>query len=524
MSRRTAFDPVAVELWKHRFAAVTAEMGVALRRTAYSSNIKERRDYSTALFDARGRMLAQGEDIPVHLGSMPMSVEAALREAPPGPDDVVLLNDPFRGGTHLPDITLVSGVFLRGRRAPFFYVANRAHHADIGGMRAGSMPLATEIYQEGLRIPPLFLVRAGREQEDVLRLILANVRTPVERRGDLRAQIASNRVGERRLVEIVAEHGAQKVERHANALLDYSEQMTRQLLRHTPDGRYHAVDFLDDDGVGCDPIRIEVLVEIRGGRARVDFAGSAPQVAGGMNAIEAIARSAVFYVVRALVTEAIPSNEGCMRPLRVVVPSRSVVSARPPAAVAGGNVETSQRLVDVLLQALRPALPDRIPADSSGSMNNLPIGGDDRDGAPYTYYETMGGGMGARPCAHGLSGVHTHMTNSLNTPIEALHHQFPFRVTRYALRRGSGGVGRWRGGEGLVREYRFELPAQVTVLSERRTQAPSGAAGGGAGATGRNRLWRGGRWRRLPGKFQIDVTPGERLRIETPGGGGWGRA
>ncbi|MFQ5601418.1 MAG: hydantoinase B/oxoprolinase family protein, partial [Candidatus Krumholzibacteriia bacterium] len=343
------------------------------------------------------------------------------------------------------------------------------------------------------------------------------------RLGDLRAQIATNRVGERRLLEIVRQHGRRALAKNAAALLDYAERVTRALLRRVPDGSYHAVDFLDDDGVGDEPVRLEVRIDIRRDSARVDFSGSAPQVTGGMNAIEAITRSAVFYVFRSLVDEEIPSNDGCMRPLEVVVPPGSVVAARPPAAVAGGNVETSQRLVDVLLEALRPALPDRVPAASCGSMNNITVGGAGHDGRPYTYYETIAGGMGARPDADGLSGVHTHMTNSLNTPIEALHHQYPFRVTRYALRRRSGGRGRRRGGEGLIREYSFGAPALVSVLSERRRRAPPGAAGGAPGAMGRNLLWRHGRWTRLPGKFRLQVRAGDRLRIETPGGGGWGR-
>jgi N-methylhydantoinase B len=516
--------PVEIELWRHRFAGVTAEMGATLRRTAFSPNIKERRDLSTAVFDASGRMLAQGDDIPVHLGSMPMSVAAALEHAPPGPGDAVLLNDPFLGGTHLPDITVVSGVFAPGSRRALFYVANRAHHSDVGGMRAGSMPLATEIYQEGLRIPRLRLVRAGTMDAEILRLLLANVRTPRERLGDLRAQLAANRVGAARLLDLHRDHGARVLQQRGAALLDYAERMTRALLSRIPSGTYHAVDWLDDDGVTPDPVRLEVRITVRGRGARIDFSGSQAQVQGGVNAIEAITRSAVFYVFRALVGQDIPSNAGCMRPLHVVAPPGTVVAARPPAAGAGGNVETSQRLVDLLLEALRPGLPGRVPAQSCGSMNNVTIGGLDAQGMPYTYYETIAGGMGARFGADGLSGVHTHMTNSLNTPIEALAHQYPFRIRRYALRLGSGGAGRWRGGDGLVREYSFDRPAQVTVLSERRRFAPGGAAGGRPGRRGRNTLLRGGRARALPGKFALDVQAGDVLRLETPGGGGLGRA
>jgi N-methylhydantoinase B len=513
---------VEIEVWKHRLASVAAEMGATLRRTAFSPNIKERHDFSTAIFDAAGRMLSQGEDIPVHLGSMPLSVQSALEHAPPGPGDLVLLNDPFMGGTHLPDITAVSGVYARGGGRALFYVANRAHHSDVGGMRPGSMPLATEIYQEGLRIPPLHLVRGGRLDEEILRLLLANVRTPRERRGDLRAQIAANHVGEGRLLEIVGKYGRRTLQMSGAALLDYAERMTRALLRRIPPGRYRAVDFLDDDGITRRPVRIEVCITVRGGRARVDFTGSDPQVAGGLNAILAIAHSAVFYVFRSLVGSDIPSNAGCMRPLEVVAPPGSVVAAEVPAAVAGGNVETSQRIVDVLLAALRPALPDRVPAASCGSMNNVTIGGVDDCGRPYAYYETVAGGMGAWPGGDGLSGVHTHMTNSLNTPVEALAHEYPFRVRRYALLRNSGGAGRYRGGDGLVREYAFDAPAQVTVLSERRRFAPPGASGGAPGRRGRNVLLRRGRARVLPGKLQIDVRRGDVLRIETPGGGGFG--
>ena len=516
--------PVKLEIYKNLFHAVAEEMGAALRRTAFSPNIKERRDYSCAVFDARGQVLAMGDHMPVHLGSMPMSVAAALAALQLEEGDIAMLNDPFAGGTHLPDITLVMPVFAHRSRQAAFYVASRAHHADVGGAQPGSMGLARDVYQEGLRIPPLKLAARGQLRRDVLDLILANVRTPVEREGDLTAQVAACRLGARRLQEMVARYGAAEVRAYERHLLDYSARMMRATLRRIPAGTYAAEDFLDDDGITSGPVRIRVQIRVRGGRAVVDFAGSAPQVAGCVNAVRAITVSAVFYVFRCLVPEETPATAGLLRPIEVITPSRSVVAAEPPAAVAAGNVETSQRIVDTLLRALAKAIPERIPAASQGTMNNFTLGGLGPDGEPFAYYETIAGGMGARATLDGLDGIHTHMTNSLNTPIEALESFYPVRVRRYALRRGSGGRGRHRGGDGVVREVELLTGAQVAILADRRRFPPYGLAGGRPGKLGRS-LWlkQNGEAVSLPGKCTVNARAGDAIRLETPGGGGWGR-
>ena len=526
MTRRV--DPIRLEILKNLFHSVAEEMGAALRRSAFSPNIKERRDYSCAVFNARGEALAMGDHMPVHLGSMPMSVAAALAAFPLGPGDLAVLNDPYAGGTHLPDITLVMPVFVDGaagsRSRPQFYVSSRAHHADVGGSQAGSMSLTQEIFAEGVRIPPVKLCRAGKIDRDVLALVLANVRTPAERQGDLTAQIAACRTGTRRLEEITARYGLREVAAYAVHLLDYSDRMMRATLRQIPAGRYVAEDFLDDDGISPMPVRIRVAITVRGGRAKVDFAGSAPQCAGSVNAVEAITVSAVYYAFRCLVDEQVPATAGLLRPIEVIAPLGTVVNARPPCAVAGGNVETSQRIVDTLLRALARALPKRVPAASQGTMNNLSFGGTDpRTGNAFAYYETIAGGMGARPGRHGISGIHTHMTNSLNTPVEVLEHSYPVRVRRYSLRNGSGGAGEWRGGDGIVREVEFLASAEASLLSDRRRIGPYGLAGGAPGARGKNVLIRAGRARNLPSKITVRVEPGDVLRIESPGGGGWGK-
>jgi N-methylhydantoinase B len=517
-----SIDPVQLEIFKSLFHSIAEEMGATLKRTAFSPNIKERRDYSCAVFDRDGNMVSQGDHMPVHLGSMPLSVKAAIENRKIGPGDMVILNDPYAGGTHLPDITLVSGVF--DGKALRFYVASRAHHSDVGGMSPGSMPVAEEIYQEGLRIPPVHLMSSGVMNKDVLDLILLNVRTPMEREGDLSAMIAANRTGELRLIESIQRYGWAQVHRYVHEILDYSERMTRIAIRNIPDGTYSAEDFLDDDGVGDTPIRIAVKIRIRGDKASVDFSGSDPQAAGSINAVYAITASAVFYVFRTLVDVPIPSNAGGMRPLEIIVPSGTVVNARPPAAVCGGNVETSQRIVDVLYKCLAKALPDRIPSASQGTMNNVTFGGTDpRTREPFAYYETVCGGMGARPGMNGISGVHTHMTNSMNTPVEAFEHDYPARVVRYGLRRGSGGSGRRFGGDGVIREIQFLSRAQVTVLSDRRKIAPYGLQGGHPGMPGRNRIVRrSGIVEDISSKCSLWVEPGDTLSIETPGGGGWG--
>lgn len=551
-------DPIRLEIFKHLFASVADEMGVTLGRTAYSPNIKERLDFSCAVFLGDGRLLAQAAHIPVHLGAMPDSVRAAIEQcAPFTPGDVVILNDPYLGGTHLPDITLVSPVFSGGWEsgdrdqttpqtlspAPHFFVASRAHHADIGGMSPGSMPLSTEIYQEGLILPPIKLVEAGQRNEAVWRVILRNVRTPEEREGDLAAQLAAHTVGARRLDEIVTRYGHAEVNEYAEALLAYTERMTRAALARVPPGRYAFTDYLDDDGHTPDiPICVTITLNdpishdfVPGSRGQnrpngpmltADFTGTAPAVAGNLNAVRAIVESAVGYVVRCLAEADLPMNAGAFAPLNVITPDDSLLNAQAPHAVAAGNVETSQRVVDAVMGALALALPEVIPAASQGTMNNLTFGGRQPGShQPFAYYETIGGGAGAGPDGSGASGVHVHMSNTRNTPIEALEYALPVRVERYTLRRGSGGAGQHRGGDGVRRDLRFLTPVAVTVLSERRRRAPWGLQGGMAGAPGKNVLIKdSAREELLPGKFTRRLEAGEVLSIQTPGGGGWGKA
>ena len=552
---KTAFDPTTLEIYRALYTSVAEEMGIALRRSAFSPNIKERRDYSCAVFDASGRVIAQGDHMPVHLGSMPMAVAAALREVEMAPGDVVALNDPFAGGTHLPDVTLVMPVVssqlpvVSGRtpakrtqkieRVPqlttdneqltLFYVANRAHHADIGGATPGSMGLAADIYAEGICIPPIRIMRGGKLEEDVMRLILANVRSSIERRADFEAQMGSLNTGAARLMEIVERRGAREAQDYAAHLISYSARVMRHAISIIPDGVYEAEDALDDDGmgdgIGDEEVRIRVRIKIKGERACIDFSGSAPQVAGPVNAVEAITVSAVAYVFRCLVDSDVPASAGLMEPIEVIAPRGTVVNAVHPASVAGGNVETSQRIVDVLFKALARAIPDRIPAASQGTMNNLTVGGiDPRTGREFSYYETVAGGMGARPSLDGMSAVHTHMTNSLNTPAEALEYAYPLRVREYRVRRGSGAKGKHRGGDGVVREVEVLAPAQMSLLADRRKRAPYGLRGGKEGAVGRDRIIRrGGRKQSIASKGSWQLEAGDRVRIETPGGGGFGR-
>lgn len=516
-------DAIELELFRHLLVSIAEEMGAVLRKTSFSANIKERRDYSCAVYDAHGETVAMGDHMPVHLGAMPLSVRHATRAFDLGPGDVVILNDPFRGGTHLPDITAVSAVFVKGAHTPAFYVANRAHHADVGGMSPGSMPLAREIYQEGIRIPPVLLARGGRIDRPLLDLILSNVRTPVEREGDLLAQIMAIHRGGQRLLELTGKYGLARLNRNMTALKNYSERMLRAAIRRLPSGTYQAEDILDNDGITAEPVRIVATITINADRATIDFSGSDKQVEGSVNANYAVAVSAVTYVFRCLVREDIPYTAGVMRPLEVIAPSGLVVSAQPPAAMAAGNVETSQRITDVVLRALAHAAPALIPAASSGTMNNLTFGGwDPARGRAFAYYETIAGGMGASAISAGLSATHTHMTNSWNTPVEAFEHLYPLRIRGYRIRTGSGGAGKHRGGDGIVREYEFLTPADVTILSDRREHPPYGLAGGKPGARGRNSLLRGTRTISLPGKKRFEVRPGDVLRIETPGGGGYG--
>jgi N-methylhydantoinase B/oxoprolinase/acetone carboxylase alpha subunit len=523
--RKLRIDPIEFEVFKNLFVSVAEEMGVTLCRTGFSPNIKERLDYSCAIYDRNGETIAQGDHMPVHLGAMPLSVRAAIDHVPMELGDIVILNDPFCGGTHLPDITLVSPVFLaRDPRRPAFYVANRAHHSDVGGMTPGSMPLAREVFQEGLILPPIKLARRGEIVPDVMSLIRANVRTPDEREGDITAQIAANRVAEARLHDIVAKYGRARIEGYAVALQDYTERILRATIARVPDGVYEFQDQLDDDGFDSGPIAIRVSVQIEGDSAVVDFSGSDQQTTGGVNANFAITLSATLYAFRCLIDGDVLYNAGVARPVRVIAPEGTIVNATRPSAVAGGNVETSQRITDVILGALARAVPDRIPAASQGTMNNVTLGGlDPRSGRHFAYYETIGGGMGARRGLDGISGVHTHMSNTRNTPVEALEHYLPVRIRQYKLRKGSGGEGQWRGGDGIIREYEMLTETAVTVLSERRTGRPYGAQGGQPGQSGRNTIIRPTEEKVIPGKATLTLKTGDRLRIESPGGGGFGQ-
>ncbi|MEW6139091.1 MAG: hydantoinase B/oxoprolinase family protein [Thermodesulfobacteriota bacterium] len=519
-------DPVTLEVFANLFTSVAEEMGTALCRAALSPNIKERRDFSCLICDRGGELVAQAAHIPVHLGSAPLSVKEVLRTMALERGDVVMLNDPFMGGTHLPDLTMVAPVFLRDSDiTPTFYVSNRAHHADVGGTSAGSMPISDEIFQEGIIVPPLRLVKAGKLDADILAFFLANVRTPREREGDIQAQIASLNKGIRRLEEIARRRSAEEMVLYADALKDRSERMVRRVLASIPDGTYEAEDYLDDDGFSDSPIPLRVRIVVEGENAHVDFTPSGAQVRGNLNAVRAITVSAVLYVFRLILPEEIPANAGTLRPLTITVPEGSVLNARRPAAVAGGNVETSQRIVDVLLAALAAARPHLIPAASQGTMNNVTIGiaHPDPTQSFFAYYETIGGGAGGGPLGPGASAVHTHMTNTMNTPIEALEAAYPLLVEKFCVRRGSGGRGRHPGGDGIQRDLRVLRPAIVTLISERRRFPPYGLNGGSPGACGKNVLIRhDGSEVDLPSKVSFRAEEGDVISVQTPGGGGWG--
>ncbi len=530
-------DPVTLEVTRNALVSIAEETGAALRRTAYSPNIKERVDCSTALFDPDGQMVAQAEHIPVHLGSMPASVSAAIDAfGDLAAGDQVLVSDPYAGGTHLPDWTMVAPVWHEGRFLGF--VATRAHHADVGGSAPGSMPAgATEIFAEGLRIPPIRLFRDGREDRDLVALLTANSRTPRERQGDLRAQAGANNLASRRVVELATRLGPELLLESMAATQDHAERAVRAALEDFPDGTYRFADVLDDDGVSDEEIEIEVAVRIRGDRMIIDFDGSAPQCEGSVNAPFAVTLSCCYFALRAVVAPDAPANAGTYRPLEVHAPEGSVVHPRPPAAVAAGNVETSQRIVDVLLGALAEAVPDRVPAASQGTMNNTLLGGPIPDagraagpggrgdaGETFAYYETVAGGQGARPDRDGMSGVQTHMTNTRNTPVEAFEIAYPLRVVEYRLRDGSGGEGRYRGGDGIRRSLEIlGERSTLSLLTERRRHSPWGLEGGKDGARGRNLLIRDGEERELPAKTTLTLRKGDVVVVETPGGGGYGR-
>jgi len=506
----TGFDAVERELLRTQLESVAEEMGTVLVRGAYSPNITERRDCSTALFDARGRTVAQAAHIPVHLGAMPAAVDA-VRDCDPDPGDLFVLNDPFQGGTHLPDVTLVSPIALEGHIVA--YAASRAHHADIGGATPGSLPAgAREIHAEGVRIPPVRYVAAGEQNAAVEELLLANVRNPDQRRADLRAQRGATRRADQRVQELFDEHGDRLLDAF-DAVIEYTRERFTAELRGIPDGTYRASDALEGDGVTDDPIPVAVAVTVDGPAVTVDFEGTTDQVAGNVNAPLSVTESAVYFALRSVTDPDIPPNHGCYDPVTVRAPEGSVLNPNPPAAVAGGNVETSQRVADVVLAALAEAVPERVPAGGQGTMNNLVVGS-----AEFVYYETVGGGMGATAESDGLSGVQVGMTNTLNTPIEALEAAYPLRVERYSLRPGSGGRGRNNGGDGLVRSVTVEQPATVSLLTERRRRGPRGLAGGEDGTPGRNLV----DGEVVPAKVTRKVDAGTTVTVETPGGGGYG--
>ena len=504
-------DPVTLSVLASALAGIAEEMGAVLIRGSYSSNIKERRDCSTALFDARGQMVAQAEHIPVHLGAMPEAV-AAIKRRNPEPGDVFAINDPYSGGTHLPDITLVSPVALEGEILG--YAVTRAHHSDVGGMRPGSAPSdSREIYQEGIIIPAVRLVRGGDYVDDVLDLLLANVRTPAIRRGDLRAQIAGNQIAEERVGELIERRSKEIVLAAFDEVISYTERRTREVIRDLPDGEYRAEDFMEGDGTADEDIPIRVKVRIKDDSMSIDFSGTSPAVRGNVNCPLAVTRSACYFALRVLLPGDVPANAGTYAPLDITAPKGSLVNAQSPSAVVAGNVETSSRIADTVLSALSGAAP--LPAQGQGTMNNLVIGG-----AGWTYYETIGGGQGASHKGPGPSGVHVGMSNTLNTPTEAFELEYPMRVERYELLYGSGGEGEHRGGDGIVRSVRVLEPASLSLLTDRRRHGPRGVEGGEPGRVGHNLL----NDEDLAPKVSRELEAGDVVTVETPGGGGYGRA
>lgn len=517
--RRSA-AALEVRVFRHLLVSVAEEMGAVLMRSAVSPNVKERLDFSAAITDGRGRMVAQASHIPVHLGSAHLTAQGLLSSMKLRPGDAVVLNDPFRGGTHLPDVTIFVPVFAGATAAPRFGIILRAHHADIGGASPGSMGPAADIHAEGLVIPPVRLVKGGILDGEILSLLLANVRGAAERKADLLAQLGAARRGAERLAALVARFGMARLLRAMRALRRHARRTVESLIATLPPGTFRASDTLDGKRL---PARIAVTVRRAGKRLLVDFTGTGPAVDAPFNANLAITTSAVFYVIRLLVGEDVPTNSGCLEPVTITAPEGCLVNARYPAAVAGGNVETSQRIVDVLLAALARGLPGRVPAASQGTMNNLTLAGPAAGGGVFTFYETIAGGAGASPHRDGASGIHTHMTNTRNTPIEAIELACPLRVTAYGLRRGSGGAGRRRGGDGVIREFEALVPIRGALLATRRASRPPGLAGGGSGAGGADFTIRDGVRRHLPPVASFTLAPGDRVRVGTPGGGGHGR-
>ena len=512
-----AMDSIELSIFSSRIEAVCEEMGAVLRRTAFSPNIKDRLDFSCAVFDEAGELCAQAAHIPVHLGSMAYAMRDIVGGIWWSDGDMVVVNDPFLGGTHLPDVTLIAPIFIDETLLGF--VANRAHHADIGGNAPGSMPISKSLEEEGIIIPPTHLLRGDQLDEALLAHIVGSTGNAQELHGDFAAQISANRSGSARLAELVNGMGVTAYREALGELNDYAERLARSALATIPDGEYAFTDYLDDDGLGNFDLAIVAKVTVTHDSIEVDFTGTASQTAGNVNCPLSVAAAGVYYVFRCLMPEHTPACAGAFRAITISAPLACLLNAQRPAAVAAGNVETSTRVVDVICGALAQAIPQLIPAASHGSMNNLAMGARDGERGKWDYYETMGGGMGAGARGGGLSGLQTHMTNTLNTPIEVLEMNYPLRLCRYEIRRGSGGAGARDGGDGLLREFEFLDSAEVTLLTERRTHAPWGVAGGGAGAAGENRL----NGEPLPGKVMVSVVAGDRLSVATPGGGGWGQ-
>ena len=508
-------NPVELNIFASRLNAVCDEMGAVLRRSAFSPNIKDRLDFSCAVFDTHGELCAQAAHIPVHLGSMAYAMRDIVGRFQWQKGDMLILNDPYLGGTHLPDVTLIAPVFVQTELMGF--VANRAHHADIGSDTPGSMPITHLLEEEGLVISPALLIKAGKPDKKLLEIITSSTRNRHIGEGDFTAQISSNLCGVKRLELLIEKTGTGLFQSGVNALNDYAERLANTALKNIPNGSYHFSDVMDDDGLGNTDIVITCCISVSDGRIHVDFTGTAGQTPGNINCPLSVAAAGVYYVFRCLMPEQTPACAGSFRDITLHAPEGCLVNAQFPAAVAAGNVETSTRIVDVVMGALAQAIPDRIPAASHGSMNNLAMGSDDGD-HPWDYYETMGGGMGASAGSHGLSAVQTHMTNTLNTPVESLEMHYPLRIRRYAIRDNSGGKGQHNGGDGLIREFEFLKPTNVTLLTERRTHAPWGRAGGENGKPGINKKGN----EILGGKASLKMNSGETLTIETPGGGGWG--